>query len=314
MVDHSSIEQEPQPFLFPVPVVCPVCQSNLERRGIHLTCVQGQHEFSFVDGFPDLIVGGRFDDPEDIGQMRYEEEMNEDSTRHYWLPMFRRLWPSCPPRPRLLSVGCGIGSDVDLLCEAGFDAIGIDCGNRSAMWQRRRHPERLLLANGLHLPFADQTFDGAFCGCVFPHIGVVGDSFEVTPGYHSDRLQLAREITRVLKPGGKVVVSSPNRLFPFDIFHGRQAGNWQPRPYCPADPFLLSVADYRRLFQQAGCVTAAAQPVQGYWGFIRSKHVLKGWLLSLPVRALFWLVSRPSLSLLRGSPLNPWIVVLLEKG
>jgi SAM-dependent methyltransferase len=172
----------------------------------------------------------------------------------------------------------------------------------------------LLLANGAHLPFADHTFDGIFCGCVFPHVGVVGDSFQVTAQYHRERLGLAREMTRVLKSDGKILVSSPNRLFPFDIFHGRTAGSYKPRPYWPGDPFLLSVADYRRLFQQAGCATAKAQPVQGYWGFVRSRHAIKGRVLGLPIRCLFWLVSREGLRILRGSPLNPWIVVLVEKG
>ena len=80
------------------------------------------------------------------------------------------------------------------------------------------------------------------------------------------------------------MVSSPNRLFLFDIFHGRSPGSYQPRPNWPRDPFLLSVADYRKLFREAGCSTAQAQPVEGYWGFIRSKHSLKGILLGLPVR------------------------------
>lgn len=308
---------EPTPVVWdacPVPVVCPHCQGGLVRLATQLQCVQCQQHFDFCDGFPDLIVGGRFDDPGDVEQMAYEEAMNDDVTRHYWLPLFRQLWPTSVTPPRLLSVGCGIGMDVDVLGAAGFETVGIDCGNRSAMWPRRRYPERLLLANGLHLPFADATFDGAFCGCVFPHVGVVGDSFQVTATYEADRLALAREMTRVLKPGGKIVVSSPNRWFPLDIFHGRHAGCCTPRPYAPQDPFLLSVADYRRLFQRAGCATATAQPVAGYWGFIRSKHSLKGWLLSLPVRTMFWLVSRPRLRLLRGSPLNPWIVVLVHKG
>jgi SAM-dependent methyltransferase len=260
------------------------------------------------------VVGERFDDPTDEAQMRYEEQSNADLTRNYLIPLFRRLWPPPSLAPRLLSLGCGTGVDVDLLCEAGFDCIGVDCGNRAAAWPRRRRPERLLLANGQHLPFEDATFDGIFCGCVFPHVGVVGDSHEVTARFREDRLALGREISRVARPGGKILVSSPNRLFPFDIFHGRTPGSYRPRPYWPGDPFLLSVSDYRRLFETCGCRAVTPQPAEGYWAFRRSRQSWKGRTLGLPVRLIFWLLSRESLKALRGSMIDPWLVLLAEKG
>jgi len=298
---------------FAVPLVCPECHGALARSRQEIACRACGHTYPFTGGYPDLIVGGRFDDAPDPEMLEHEENFNAYTTAHYWIPKFRTLFPDRSRRPRLLSLGCGTGADVDSLYDAGFDCIGIDCGNRTAVWPRRRHQESLLLANGLNLPFEDETFDGIFCGCVFPHVGVHGDSYDVTPHYHGDRARLAAEMTRVLRPGGKILVASPNRLFPADIFHGRAKGCYVPRPYSPRDPFLLSVSDYRRLFVDAGCASARAQDLTGYWGFIRSKLHIKGFLLGLPVRFVFWLVSRPGLEFLRGSPLTPWIVVLVEK-
>lgn len=295
-------------------VVCPACHGRLVYEPEKMSCAGCGMEFSYCNGFPDLIIGGRFDDPTDEAQLLYEEQSNTDTTKEYLIPTLRKWWPEArKTRPRLLSLGCGTGIDIDLLCEEGYDCVGIDCGNRTSTWPRRKHHERLLLANGKHLPFESASFDCIFCGCVFPHVGVVGDSFTVAEHYREDRLGLAREMTRVLRPKGKILVSSPNRFFPFDIFHGRPNGGYKPRPYKPSDPFLLSVNDYRRLFQEAGCRTATAQPVKGYWGFIRSKNSLKGYVMALPVRAMFWLASVGNSTLLRSSPLNPWIVVLIEK-
>jgi SAM-dependent methyltransferase len=279
-----------------------------------LTCTSCAHQYPMVGEFPDLIVGGRFDDRTSDSKMNYEVEVNTDCARNYFLPLFRKLWPGSPEKLNLLSLGCGTGSDVEFLTQEGFPCVGIDCGNRCDSWTRLKRKERFFLANGKHLPFADHSFEGAFSGCVFPHVGVEGDSDRVMPDYFLQRLELAREMVRVLKPGGKILVSSPNRYFPLDLFHGREEGVMRPKPNSPANPFLLSFGDYRKLFLEAGCANVRALPVQGYWGFIRSKRSVKGLLLGLPVRCLFWTVSRESLQFLRTSPVNPWLIVLIEKG
>ena len=109
------------------------------------------------------------------------------------------------------------------------------------------------------------------------------------------------------------MVSSPNRLFPLDIFHGRSPDQPYPRLNAPWSPFLLSAGDYRRLFAAAGCRTARLLPVKNYWGFIRMKQRLAGRVLAFPVETIFTAVSAHALSALRGSALNPWLVMAAEK-
>ena len=82
--------------------------------------------------------------------------------------------------------------EVDLLCDAGFACFGIDNGNRTVDWAKRRHSEGLVMANGMSLPFADGSFDAVSCGCVFPHVGVVGDTARTSPQCEAHRQQLAR--------------------------------------------------------------------------------------------------------------------------
>jgi len=214
---------------------------------------------------------------------------------------------------RVLSVGCGSGADVDFLAQCGLDAMGIDPGKRSQLWRQRRQPERLALANGMNLPFHDGAFDIAFCGCVYPHVGVVGDTNQVSDTCWDDRQALANEMFRVVRPGRHVIVSSPNRQFPLDLFHGREPGQYLPRLNPPSSEFLLAARDYRRIFQTAGARKVVPLPVEGYWGFVRSKHTVAGFLLGLPLRFIFWLVSRESFAALRPSFLSPWLIVLAQK-
>jgi SAM-dependent methyltransferase len=293
-------------------VVCPLCHGRLAWGLEDISCTACGAPFEYRDGFPDLVVGGRFDDDLGEAQTRYEEQSNDWLSRCYLIPTLEQMLRGTR-HPRVLSLGCGTGIDVDRLADRGFDVVGIDCGNRSGVWPRRLHRDRLCLANGKRLPFETGSFDAVYCGCVFPHVGVDGDSNRVTPTYREERLAIAREIGRVLRPGGHAMVSSPNRLFPIDIFHGRSPEQPFPRLNPPWSPFLLSAGDYRALFASAGCGRARLLPVKGYWGFIRMKERFKGRLMAFPVEAIFSAVSTAALGGLRGSPINPWLVMAAQR-
>jgi len=304
-------------FDFPVKLVCPSCgldQLVVDKASTNsgVVCQACDAHFEIENNFPSLVVGERFLDESDEECLCYEEDSNDYTTRHYWIPLFKSELKSVE-NPILLAVGCGIGREVDMLCDAGLDCIGIDNGNRSKIWPRRKHKNRFLMANGMHLPFPDDSFDVVFCGCVFPHVGVKGDSVEVSASYLEDRSMLAQEMARVLRPGGQIVAASPNRHFPFDIFHGREKGSYLPRFNRPSERFLMTFKDYRTAFKSELIKSAELLPVEGYWGFVRSKSNLKGLILGLPVRFVFWLLSTKAFKFLRGSFIAPWIIVRLKK-
>lgn len=298
---------------FSVPVVCPQCKGQLSSFADALVCDSCQRAFPFDGEYPDLVVGARYDDDTPDDEVRGEEDGNRATAKRYWVPLFKKLWSERPGTPKILSLGCGVGSDVDQLCAAGFRAVGIDNGKRAAAWLMHRNGPDFFRANGQHMPFEDETFDFVYCGCVFPHVGVQGMTYNVTGDYYEQRLALAKEMVRVVKKGGRIISCNPNRNFPFDIFHGHRGGKITARRTHRSNPLLLSAKDYERLFGEAGCRKFEALPAENYWGFTGSSRTLKGRILTMPVRLIFWLVSRPQLRFLRASMFNPWLVMMMEK-
>ncbi|HVP39073.1 MAG TPA: class I SAM-dependent methyltransferase [Candidatus Saccharimonadales bacterium] len=73
-------------------------------------------------------------------------------------------------------------------------------------------PRGGVCANGLALPFPDATFDFAVCCATRKHV--------------RDSGALMREIARVLRPGGTVVVVDPH---PWVLRLGRRLGKFDPR-------------------------------------------------------------------------------------
>ena len=89
-----------------------------------------------------------------------------------------------PEGARILDMGAGAGETLRLLRESGFDAVGIDLAPRA--------PE-VLPGDFLAAPFLDGSFDAVISQCAFFLSGDV-------PG-------ALREAARVLRPGGKLLLS-----------------------------------------------------------------------------------------------------------
>jgi ubiquinone/menaquinone biosynthesis C-methylase UbiE len=105
--------------------------------------------------------------------------------------------PYLHPGMHLLDVGCGPGTITLGLAQAVAPGrvIGVDHDSRHIEAAQALAVERGIVnvsfqtGSALSLPFDDQTFDAAFENNVFTHLS-------------QDALQAAREVLRVLKPGG----------------------------------------------------------------------------------------------------------------
>jgi SAM-dependent methyltransferase len=108
--------------------------------------------------------------------------------RHVLYPRIcRRL------RGRTLDVGCGLG---DLL-RFRPDTVGVDVNEHTVAYCRSRGLDARLMEPGV-LPFEDASFDSALMDNVLEHI--------------AEPASLLRELHRVLRPDGRMLVGVPGEL------------------------------------------------------------------------------------------------------
>jgi len=106
---------------------------------------------------------------------------------------------------KILEIGAGSGKISYHLIQAGNDVISLDIDVN--LFRRTFFPDKkiqFLLANGISMPFKDETFDIVICNQVIEHIP------------ESSQLNLVTEIYRVLGKKGLVYLATPNKLWPVE--------------------------------------------------------------------------------------------------
>ncbi|HVL56920.1 MAG TPA: methyltransferase domain-containing protein [Burkholderiaceae bacterium] len=128
--------------------------------------------------------------------------MAEIEDRHWWYrglrAVIRQAWERsiAAPRPTLLDVGCGTGANLAALADRS-EPIGIDLAPEAIAFCRRRGLMRTLVGSADRLPFADGGFDVALSCDVLSHWSL------------SDKAAALREMQRVLRPGGTLLLNVP---------------------------------------------------------------------------------------------------------
>jgi ubiquinone/menaquinone biosynthesis C-methylase UbiE len=105
------------------------------------------------------------------------------------------------PGERVLDLGCGDGAFAAALLDAGCAVTMADVAREALRRARARAPgaEAVALAEDAPLPFAEDAFDVVWAGEVLEHV--------------ADVVGLVAEIRRVLRWGGRLLVTTP--------WHGR---------------------------------------------------------------------------------------------
>ncbi|MEN6485681.1 MAG: DVU_1556 family methyltransferase [Syntrophobacteraceae bacterium] len=180
------------------------------------------------------------------------------------LSLTRKALSQCsfPAGARLVDIGCGMGITVASLAGfEGWNAVGVDPsfallkGGRGA---NSRLP--LLCAAGEHLPLASASWDGAILEC----------SLSVC----ADRDRVLGECRRILKQGGRLIVS--------DLYRRSPSGGTGPAAGCLAGAFdrdelfeKLATFDFHVTFWEdqtdalkhfAARLILSGSPVVSLWG------------------------------------------------
>ena len=100
--------------------------------------------------------------------------------------------------------GCGVGMYVEHLAMVARRVVGLDIEAGRAR-EAHLHAAEVLCAAAEHLPFPTGAFDLVLSHEVLEHV--------------QDGRRSIREIVRVLRPGGRLVLFCPNRGYPFET-HG----------------------------------------------------------------------------------------------
>jgi SAM-dependent methyltransferase len=164
-----------------------------------------------------------------------------------------------PREGRILEVGCGTGGLLVAAARVGIAVVGVDVASRWLVAARRRLADHglsapLLAASGDRLPWPDGHFDTIVADSVLEHL--------------DDPIRALREWSRVLRPGGDLLVWSPNRYtLTTDPHLGLWGLGWLPRSWLPLylrlrgrtawPPRTLSASEVRGVAAGAGLDTIA---------------------------------------------------------
>lgn len=164
-----------------------------------------------------------------------------------------------------IDAGCGTGRLSRVLAAQGADVVGVDAAEEmlvigreiagsSAVGNRLRFQR---VEDVMHLPFAAGGFDGILCSSVLEYL--------------ADPRGCLREFARVLRSGGTLIASIPNRNSVHRRAHSakyrltRLLGHAGSPAYMRYSKNAFGAAEFRGILAKAGFTPVRSQSFGGPW-------------------------------------------------
>jgi SAM-dependent methyltransferase len=192
--------------------------------------------------------------------------------------MLRRLtrlfFRHIPRGGRVLDAGCGRSLFTEIRPDWPFTIVAADVDHPLLLSRQQEFPEvRWAVADAHPLPFRDRAFDALFAGELIEHL--------------ADPREGVREFARVLRAGGTLVLTTPNRRRLANVV------DRSDRPYSPDHLSELTYDEVCALLDQAG------------FQIVHSSGLHLELLLN-------WLSPLPKLDRLQRTWNRPWAVPLMR--
>jgi 2-polyprenyl-3-methyl-5-hydroxy-6-metoxy-1,4-benzoquinol methylase len=161
--------------------------------------------------------------------------------------------PKNTAAPTSLDVGCGDGYWSEKLKSIGYKTTSVDMNREypNVDWETP-YKDTVFIDLNKKLPFQDASFDLVWCSEVIEHL--------------NNPKEVIKEIERVVKPGGKYILTTPNSFFWLYYFlklFGFSHKDWQNAGH----KHFFHMRDIRKLFPQSS--------IYGYFPYIIFKFKIK---------------------------------------
>jgi len=121
----------------------------------------------------------------------------------------------------ILDLGCGSGGCTYQLIKRGAKVTSIEIDRellKLSMGRNRQNSHvDFLLADGTRLPFKNESFDVCICLHVIEHV--------------NDTFDLIKDLNRILKYNGILLLEYPNRFYPMEQHSGLKLINYLPKRF-----------------------------------------------------------------------------------
>lgn len=186
-------------------ILCPLCSSNrksheelMTKQGFHFVRCN-ECDLIFVNPRIRQEIIKKSYESDSMANEAWVDVLLSPAETQFQTKDFSRLLDlltSFQSSGRLLDVGCSIGRFLDLARKRGFETIGLELSQKARRYAQETLELEVLDKTLEEIHFPEASFDVVIASGVLEHV--------------VDPVQFLREVNRVLKIGGIILVGVPN--------------------------------------------------------------------------------------------------------